>query len=107
MTAESQTIAKLWAAILIGPLVAAAQQQIGFMLVPWACATGLQPYIWTVTIVSMLIALGAAAMGWNLRGKVESEWMRFMATGAAALGLMFALLILAQGIPTYILNPCQ
>src|SRR5205085_11119411 len=107
----------LWVTILVGPVLMLAQQQLQFMLVPWACATGLRPYLWIVTAVSILIVLGAAANARRMWQQTGADWpseeggamprTRFMAAGALLLNLMFAFAILAQGIPTFILNPCN
>ena len=107
----------LWFGLLIGPIVWAIQMQIGFMLVPWACATGLQPYMWMVTIIALLISLSGALVSWRMWKQTGAEWpgqkadpvsrARFMAAGGVFMSLMFALAIIAQGIPSYILSACN
>jgi hypothetical protein len=107
----------LWFGILIGPLALLTQQQLGFMIVPWACATGLPPYLWLVSLIALLITLGGAFVSWR-EWKVAGElWpdeggspvarSRFMAAGGLIMSLMFAMAIVAQAIPTFILSPCS
>lgn len=107
----------LWMTILLPPILALAQQLLGFILVPWACATGLQPYIWMATVIFMIATLGLSFAAWRIWRENGSEFpdeqgtavarTRFLAIGGVALGLMSTLVILAQGIPTFILHPCN
>ena len=110
-------IAALWFSILAGPLIAAAQQEAAFILVPWACTTGLYPFLWLATLTGVAVTLAAALVGYRLWKLAGEEWptdeggpisrTRFMAMGGVLLSLFFTLFVITQGIPTLILSPCH
>ncbi len=110
-------IAQLWFGILAGPLIAAAQQEAAFILVPWACTTGMYPFLWITTLAGVIVALSAAFVAFRLWKLAGESWptdeggpvprARFMAAGGLILSLFFTLFVIAQGIPMWILSPCH
>src|SRR4051812_12866113 len=114
---EGRGVALLWVIIVAGALAWAVHLELAFMLVPWACATGLYGYLWLVVFVALCVPALAAFVGWRIWNEAGGEWpgdepapigrIRFMAATAMVLNLMFLLAIIAQGIPEFIFNPCQ
>jgi hypothetical protein len=97
----------LWTALAIPALTAAAHHWLQFLLVDWVCRTQVRWVQWAVTGVALLIAAaGIALAGRDHRLAGNRELPRFMAIGAIALGCLFALLILVQGVATLLLPPC-
>jgi hypothetical protein len=105
-----------WIGIGLAPVAAAASFQTRYMMAPFACQSG---WTWSLHVVS-LIALAAAGAGlfgayrlWQLGG---SDWPGDQLGSAprnrflGMLGMMFSalmiLLILAQVVPVFFLDPC-
>ena len=107
----------LWTGILAGPVAWLLQMQTSYALVPWACATGHVFVLHLVTLAGLLIAAAGAWLAWRDWRRFGKEWpkgkggpqmrRRFMAVLGLLTSVMFFLVILAQGIPSFILNPCQ
>lgn len=103
---------KLWAGVLIGPIAWALHLQISYMLVPWACENGWQFIMHLVTLGSLGLAIVGGLIAWsNLKrtgmqnGGNEGS-SRFLAyTGLLSSGLFMAVII-AQGIPNFIVSAC-
>jgi hypothetical protein len=106
----------LWTGILLPPIAWFLSQQLSYTLVLWACATGRQ-FVLHIVTAAMLCLAGAGGFiawrSWRRTGRDRPDAAggmlprsRFMAvTGLLSSG-MFALVILAQGIPSFLLNAC-
>lgn len=108
----------LWFAILGGPTLFLANQQVNYLLVYWACETGNLFALHAVTLVCLAVTtwLGiAAARVWRqpaFAGDLEpsetrDNRRRFMAAVGALSSLLSALGILALAAPTFFIDPCQ
>ncbi|HEV7859215.1 MAG TPA: hypothetical protein VGO91_11405 [Pyrinomonadaceae bacterium] len=108
----------LWVGLLCGPLAWLLQLQVGYTLVPWACAHDVNAIsLHLVTVVALLLtSLGGfiSWRNWQRTGKKERDdegeavsRSRFMALLGLFTSAMFFLTILVQGIPSFILHPCQ
>jgi hypothetical protein len=107
----------LWVGILLPPFAWFLHQQLSYMLVPWACSTGRQFILYGVTLAMLLLAIGSgltARQSWRRLGRDEPHEAgevvarsRFMAIVGMLSGVMFSLVILARGIPSFILNACE
>jgi hypothetical protein len=108
----------LWAGLLCGPIAWLLQLQTAYTLIPWACAHDVKAIsLHIVTIAALLLTIAGAFISWrNLQkaGKREQEGEsaavarnRFMALLGIFTSAMFFLTILVQGIPSFILHPCQ
>jgi hypothetical protein len=116
-TAPPANAVALWTGILAGPVAWLLQMQTGFALVPWACATGHVFVLHLVTLAGLLIAAAGALVAWRDWRRFGKEWpkgkggrqmrRRFMAVLGLLTSVLFFFVILAQGIPSFILNPCQ
>jgi hypothetical protein len=104
----------LWVAVLGSAAVWFVHMQINYVLVEWACWTN-RP--WVLKLTSLLFLLVAAAPGWIAwnqwsaagSGERQSAGLgrrRFMAVLGLMLTGLFVLLIAAQAIPTFFVNPC-
>ena len=108
----------LCAGIFAGPLIWALQMQVGYVLVQGACASGSNLTLHVVTVVALILVAGGAFISWrNWRqagqqqpsGKDGGPRARsnFMAVLGLSMNAMFFIAILAQGIASFVLHPCQ
>ncbi len=107
----------LWAGVLVPPLAWLSNLLVSYLLVPWACATGRQFVLHLVTLVAVLLALGGGLLAWHNWWRAGREWpgdgggvlvrSRFMAVVGLLSSAVFGLVILAQGIPSFILHACE
>jgi hypothetical protein len=107
----------LWTGILVGPIAWAFDLMASYAVVKWVCHTNNHAVLPLITIASLAMVIGAAAIAWTaLRrtandvptdGGQPRQRARFMAIlGLASCGL-FALQILAGAIPPWVLDACQ
>src|SRR4051794_13248718 len=106
----------LWLGILTGPLVWFASQQLSYLLVYHACASGNYLPLHLVAVVGAGLTLTAgivAQRNWSRVASAESETeletlrARFMSAMGMMTSGLFALAILAQDIPNFFINACQ
>src|SRR3954452_501942 len=96
----------LWFALLLPPAAWAADLQLRFALIQWACANGRE---WTLTLFSaplLLLAIVCAVIGWR-HANDDHPRIKFMALSALALGFAFSLAIIAATLPDFFLRPCD
>ena len=114
---QRQGIVWLWIGMLAPPLAFLLNLQLSYVLVPQACITGQHLLLHLVPVGALLLAVGGGLSAWyNWRrmgytGSTEAAGVlprsRFMAaTGLLTSGL-FILVIVAQWLPNFLLNPCQ
>jgi hypothetical protein len=101
----------------VGPIAWAFDLMASYAVVKWVCHTNNHAVLPLITIASLAMVIGAAAIAWTaLRrtandvptdGGQPRQRARFMAIlGLASCGL-FALQILAGAIPPWVLDACQ
>lgn len=106
-----------WVGILAGPFAWALHQETSYALVQWACHHRMPMVLHWVSLAFLLIALGGTFLSWRLYLRVrrrplldseDSDAPRpeFMTVLGMATSSLFALVILAQAIPSFILDPC-
>lgn len=113
--ATRRDVVQLWTGILTGPVLWFAQQQICFVLVPWVCTHGGVIWLHLVTLVCLLGTCGAGLLAFTIRRREQHEHdltpgqqrVHFMATLGVLSSLFFSALIVAQGIPNFVFDPCQ
>lgn len=107
---------RLWTGLLAGPLAFAANLQVNYMLVDVACQTGPRIVLHLSPALSALLTLGAGVMAWQAWQDLErpampeAAWVprgKFMAISGVLMSGMFLLVVLAQWIPVFVVNPCQ
>jgi hypothetical protein len=107
----------LWAGLLMPPLAWLLHLLIGYPLVPWACASGRQFMLHVVTAAAFLLAVGGGLTAWRSWQRSGRGWpndaggvlsrSRFMAVSGLLSSAVFGLVILAQGMPSFILHACE
>jgi len=117
MEQESHNLVSLWTGILAGPIAWLLSLQIGFMAVPWACATGTHVAVHSILLLCLIPVVAAAFLAWRNWHRVGAEWPdeadgaipinRFMAIGGMLLSSIFVLLIVAEIISAVMLGPCE
>jgi hypothetical protein len=106
----------LWTGVLGAPAIWSLQFMLNYALAPWSCP-GRQIVLHLITLVALLLALMGAALcwrQWKRAGEVSPELdegglfgrRRFLGALGLLTCIMFATLIVAQGIPTFFFDPC-
>ena len=104
-------------ALLAGPVALAVDELASYSLAPTACADGTKWMLHLVSLLTLLVSLGGAllarSVGRNLPegssegGGLTDSRARFMALAGTALGLAFAVAIVALEVPNWVLRVCQ
>jgi hypothetical protein len=107
----------LWTGILAGPIVWAIDLLASYAFVKWACHTRSYAVLHVITILSLAVVVGAAAVSWAaLRRTADDvptdggrprQRARFMAVLGLATSALFALQILAAAFPRWVLDACR
>jgi hypothetical protein len=115
----SDSLAKdvaLWAGVLGTPAIWSVQFLLGYALAPWSCP-GRQVVLYGVTTTGLLFALVGTVLSWRQwkrAGDVAPDddegapfgRRRFLGALGMLVGVMFAVLMLAQGLPAFFFDPC-
>ena len=107
-----------WAGVLLGPIAWAVHQQTSYALVRWACLTGNRMILHVVSLAFLLLAITGGVISWRLYLQVREKSLahsdesdaprpQFMSVLGMTTSIMFSLIIVAQAIPSFILDPCQ
>jgi len=107
----------LWAGFLIAPLAFLLNLQTSYMLVPFACSTGQVFWLHVASAGALVLALFGASIalrnwqrtgrGWQSEGGSAAARSRFMAITGLLMSGLFSLIILAQWIADFIIDPCR
>jgi hypothetical protein len=103
--------------IFLAPIFAwAFHLNLNYFLTRIICDTGLIIIPVLITLALLAASLWAAWVGWRSYNKMGAVWpsgsggvifrSRFLAISAVINGIWFALMIIAQGIPVVMLDPC-
>jgi hypothetical protein len=114
---DAKELRALWTGLLLAPAAFLLNLEVAYALVPAACASGTRLLMHVVHAVCLVLAAfgGFAALRmWRLTGETwpgeeggRLGRSRFMAGLGLLLSLLFALVIVAQWIPSFVLSPCQ
>lgn len=107
-----------WTGLLAGPFAWLLQLQTAYVLIPWACAHDQQGIsLHLVTLASLLLTAAGAFIAWRSWQSAGREWpgpaggpiprSRFMAVLGLCTSAFFILVIIVQGLASFILHPCQ
>jgi hypothetical protein len=124
MTVDSRTeipdareLRALWAGLLLAPTAFLLNLEVAYALVPTACSTGTRLLVHVVHLVCLLLAAAGALIArrsWRSTGETwpggaggRLSRSRFMAGVGLLLSLFIVMVIVAQWIPSFVLNPCQ
>jgi hypothetical protein len=110
-------IRALWAGVLIPPVAFLVNLEVAYALVPVACGARTVVLVHVVHLVSLALTVFAGVVAWRTWQRSGAIWpggeggrlgrTQFLAGMGILMGLMFAVVILAQWIPSFILDPCQ
>lgn len=109
---------KSWLALVLAPGVALSAQGVMYAMVTPACGTQTRLQLHLVAAVALAVVVVLAVLAFSessLRrpeaGSLDSDEAdarhRFLATAAAAVGALAALVILAIWFTTWVLTPCE
>jgi hypothetical protein len=116
VTADPSRALRLWAGLLVPPLIWAAQFQTVYLTSEWACYA--MDFKWThiasiAALVTALLAFWVACFEWKAVGSGtrddssdRSSRRRFMAILGMLIGALFTALIFATWLPTLMGVPC-
>lgn len=113
---EARRIAALWAGLLLAPAAFLANLELGYALVPAACRINSARPVHAVHLVCLLLAIAGVLIAYGNRRSAgelgagvdgRAARTRFMGGLGIAVGLLFALVIVSQSIPGFVLSPCQ
>ena len=107
---------ELVAGVLLGPIAWMLDEGLSYSLEQHSCSTGHFYILYVISVVSLLIALGGVAIAWRQlslvgTGSEEGGSIRdrswWMARLGIALGIGFAVVIIALAVPKFLLSPCS
>jgi hypothetical protein len=108
---------RLWAGLLAGPFSFLMTLQTNYMLVDLACGAGLRPVLHFTPPIAILITAGGGFMAWQASKELSHRTApvdgvalsrgRFMAFTAMLMCTFFVLVLLAQWIPVFFIDPCR
>jgi cytochrome c biogenesis factor len=114
---DAAELRALWAGFLLPPTAFLLNLEVAYALVPTACSSQSRLLVHLVHLVCLLIALTGGCFALRLWRFYGETWpgeeggrvsrSRFMAGIGLLLTALFALVIVAQWIPSVVLNPCQ
>jgi hypothetical protein len=110
-------IRALWAGVLVPPTAFLFNLEAAYALVPVACNAGTVLLVHLVHLVSLALAVVGGLLALRVWRRSGAAWpggeggrisrTQFMAGLGILMSLMFTVVILAQWIPSFILDPCQ
>jgi hypothetical protein len=114
---EPKRIAALWGGLLLAPAAFATNLQVGYLLVHPACLKNDMSLLHLVQILCLIAALAGALIAWRVWRKEgpgfpgeagsRGERSRFMARIGVWMSALFALVIVSQAVPSFMLDQCQ
>jgi hypothetical protein len=124
MTVDSRTdvpdarqIRALWVGLLLAPVAFLINLEVAYALVPTVCSSQNELPIHLVHLTCLLLTLYGLLTAWRCWSAAGAKWpgeegdplgrSRFMAGTGLLVSAMFALVIIAQWIPSFVLDPCQ
>jgi hypothetical protein len=114
---DARQIRGLWVGLVLAPVAFLINLEVAYALVPAACSSRNELLVHLTHFVCLLLALGGLLTAWRSWQAAGATWpgaqgdpparSRFMAGTGILLSAMFVLVIVAQWIPSFILDPCQ
>jgi hypothetical protein len=108
--------ARLWIGVLAGPLVALAEQEAQYLLVPGACAGGRVLPLHATALIALLLILGSGLLATRELRRIGPEAEeagspgargRFMAVVGILSSVVFGLGVVAHWLAVVILGVCR
>lgn len=114
---DAKELWTLWAGQLLAPIAFLLNLELAYALVPAACSRGSELLVHGAHAVCLVLAALGTLAAWRSWRSTGETWpggaggrlarSRFLAGTGLLLSLLFVLVILAQWIPSFVLNPCQ
>lgn len=114
---DARQIGALWVGLLLAPVAFLINLEVAYALVPTACHSRNQLPVHLVHLVCLLLTIVGGLTAWRSWNTIGAAWpgeeggplarSRFMAGTGLLVSALFALIIVAQWIPSFLLNPCQ
>jgi len=106
-----------WITTIFPPAVWAVQMQLNYWLVRGACASGSKGPLGLATAISAIVVVVEGLFCWVAWRRLKEVWAtnsnhedsreRFLALLGLLVAAMFVLVIVAQGLATIFIAPCQ
>jgi hypothetical protein len=106
----------LWSGWVVGPAAWSLHLMASYLLVEWVCLTDNEWALHAVTLATALLSAAGAWVAWRqwtLAGRrwpgagiQRAERIRFMTVVGLLLSVLSTLIILAEGIPNFIIGAC-
>jgi hypothetical protein len=102
--------------IFLAPTVFFAHLQIGYVLVPWACAARQPGSMHAVAIAAIVLSLAgtlAARRVWRRAGRSARDdgsalaRARFLGAVGCGMSAAFTLILVMQAMAGFVISPCQ
>ena len=114
---QATTPKGLWLLVVVPPIIGAISMEASYVLVRQSCAAQHNVALYLVTLAAMVLTAVNAAVAYVIWKRAGVIWpteavdlatrIRFIAVVGILSSLMSFLVILAQGIATVQLSPCQ
>jgi hypothetical protein len=114
---DAGAIRALWTGVLLPPIAFLINLEVAYALVPKACASRNTLVLHLVHLVCFGMVLLAGITAWRCWTATGAEWpgegggplarSRFLAGIGVLMSGFVALVILADWIPSFMLDPCQ
>jgi hypothetical protein len=124
MTVDSRTdvpdarqLRALWVGLLLAPVAFLINLEAAYAVVPTACSARNELPVHLIHLACLLLTLYGLLTAWRSWKATGATWpgeagdplarSRFMAGTGLLVSAMFVLVIVAQWIPSFVLDPCQ
>lgn len=112
---QTGAILWLWFGALASPVVWIFDQQIKYMILTYVCSNAGLMILHVVTLLSLLVVGGGVLVSWRSLRQAQTgdskngvvARTRFMGLLGILSGILFALLIIAQWLPSFFFHPCE
>jgi hypothetical protein len=114
---DARQIRALWVGLLLAPVAFLINLEAAYALVPTACSSRTELPVHLVHLACLLLTLYGLLTAWRCWKAAGAIWpggagdplarSRFMAGVGLLVSALFVLVIVAQWIPSFILDPCQ
>ena len=114
---DKRIIRALWIGVLVPPAAFLFNLELAYALVPTACSARTVVLVHLVHLVSLAFTIFATVVALRAWRRSGASWpggeggrvsrTQFMSGMGILMGVMFALVIMAQWIPSFVLDPCQ
>jgi hypothetical protein len=107
----------LWTGVLAGPIVWLFSFEANYALAPWACTFQAKIGLYLVSLAALVLCALSGTLAWREWTALGKQWpggvggsearSRIMAIGGVLMSAMFFLVVLAQAIPSVVLQACE